>query len=276
VRTLPFLVALLALLAPLTVASDGSAEGTIRILVLVEHGTGTASQAQPHVDKIVAIAAKANGWSDASGQFMARRKTAEKYIKSHTPEFGIMSLSAFLALREKHNLEVVGEAEVKTAGGRQYHLISKDASDLDGCKGAKLATNHADDNKRFINKVVSGGDFNLDDFKVVKTKRPVQTIKYVIDGKATCALIDDAQFAELSHIDGSDGISSVWKSKTLPPMAIVAFSSATDAERAKFKSTLSGICSGDGKESCEKVGIKSLNPADSSSYTDVISAYGAD
>jgi hypothetical protein len=266
------LVALLALLAPLTVASDGSAEGTIRILILMEHGIGSASQAQPHVDKLVEVAKQANGWSDASGTFMTRRKTAEKYIKSHSPEFGIMSLGAFLGLREKHGLVVIGEAEVKTAGGRQYHLISKDASDLDGCKGAKLATNHAD-HSRFINKVVSGGDFTLDDFKVVKTKRPVQTIKYVVQKKATCALIDDAQYAELSHIEGTDGIVSVWKSKMLPPMAIVAFSSATDAERAKFKGTLSGLCSGEGKESCEQVGIKALTPADSSSYTDVISAY---
>lgn len=271
-RTLPIYLAFLALLFPLTFSSDGDAEKTVRILVLKEHGIGSAAQAQPHVDKLVEVAAQANGWTSAKGTFLTRRTTAAKYIKSYTPEFGIMSLAAYLEFREPHNLAVLGVAEVKNGGGRQYHLVSKNASDLGGCKGAKLSTNHADD-ERFINKVVSGGDFTLADFDVKPTKRPVQTIKAVVKGKATCALIDDAQFAELPHIDGTDGIKSVWKSAMLPPMAIVAFSSATDAERAKFKSTLGSLCSGDGKKSCEKVGLKELKPADDSTYANVRSAY---
>jgi hypothetical protein len=263
----------MALVAPLTFSSDGHAEKTIRILVLKEHGIGSAAQAQPHVDKLVEVARKANGWESAKGTFLTRRRTAKRYIKSYTPEFGILSLGGFLSFNRKHDLTVIGSAEVKNGGGRQYHLISKKASDLAGCKGAKLASNHVDD-KRFINKVVSGGAFTLADFKVKKTRRPVQTIKYVVKGKATCALIDDAQHAELKHIDGTDGIKSVWKSAVLPAMAIVSFSSATDAERAKFKSTLSSLCTGDGKSSCEKVGLKALKPADASSYASVIKAYG--
>ena len=262
----------MALLAPLTISGDGHADKTIRVLILKEQGIGSAAQAQPHVDKLVAVAAKANGWTSAKGTFLTRRKTAAKYIKSYTPEFGIISLGAFLNLRKQHELTVVGGAEVNNGGGRQYHLISKNASDLAGCKGAKLATNHASD-KPFIDKVVSGGAFKLDDFKLSKTTRPVQTIKAVAKGKATCALIDDAQLAELKHIDGTEGIKSVWKSAMLPPMAIVAFSSATPAERAKFKSSLSSLCSGDGKSSCEKVGLKELKPADNSAYDAVVTAY---
>lgn len=272
-RNLPLFLATLALLAPLTISSDGNAEKTIRILVLKEHGIGSRAQAQPHVDKLVEVAAKANGWSSAKGSFLTRRKTAKKYIKTYKPEFAIMSLGAFLNFQPKYDLKVLGAAEVKNGGGRQYHLISKKASDLAGCKGSKLATNHATD-KRFVNKVISGGAFTLDDFQLKKTRRPVQTIKYVVKGKATCALIDDAQHAELAHIDGTDGIKSVWKSAKLPPMAIVGFSSATDAARAKFKSTLSSLCTGDGKSSCEKVGLTELKPADKSLYADAIAAYG--
>ncbi len=262
----------MTLLAPLTITSDGQAEKTMRILILKEHGIGSAAQAQPHVDKLVEVAAKANGWTSAKGTFLTRRKTAKKYIKTYTPEFGIISLGAFLGLRGKHSLAVVGVAEVKNGGGRQYHLISKNASNLSGCKGAKLATNHATD-KRFINNVVSGSAFKLSDFKVKKTRRPVQTIKYVVKGKATCALIDDAQFAELAHIEGTEGITSVWKSAVLPPMAIVAFTSATAPERSKFKSTLGSLCSGDGKSSCEKVGLTKLKAAEQSAFAKVIKAY---
>lgn len=272
-RILPIFLALMALLAPLTFSGDGQAEKTMRLLVLKEHGIGSAAQAQPHVDKLVAVAAKANGWTSAKGTFLTRRNTAKKYIKSHTPEFGILSLPAYLDFRGPHGLTVVGVAEVKNGGGRQYHLISKDASDLAGCKGAKLATNHADD-QRFIDKVVSGGDFTLADFKLEKTRRPVQTIKKVVKGDATCALVDDAQFAELAHIEGTDGIKSVWKSSLLPPMAIVAFSGATEPERAKFKASLSSLCTGDGKSSCEKVGLIALKPADDSTYGAATKAYG--
>ncbi len=197
---------------------------------------------------------------------------AKQYIEEKKPEFGILSLGPFLAMRTKHGLEVVGIAEVARAGGRQYHLISKTATSLGGCKGKRVASNHADD-QRFIEKVVAAGSFTFADFDLMKTRRPVQTIKKVIRGDAVCALIDDAQMAEIPHIAGSAGIQSVWKSAWLPPMAVVAFSSSSASERAKFKSTLGTLCTGPGKSYCDKVGIQALKPADRSTYDAAITAY---
>ena len=37
----------------------------------------------------------------------------------------------------------------------------------------------------------NSGDFTLDSFNLVPTRRPVQTIKKVARGEAVCALIDD-------------------------------------------------------------------------------------
>jgi hypothetical protein len=136
-----------------------------------------------------------------------------------------------------------------------------------------VATNHADDPK-FIDRVVAKGAFKLSDFKLEKTSRPVQTLKKVIRGDAACALIDDAQLAELSHIDGGSGVKKVWSSASLPPMAVVAFSSAGDADRAKFKASLGSLCAGAGKTHCDKVGIKALKPADDSAYASVVADYG--
>ena len=121
--------------------------------------------------------------------------------------------------------------------------------------------------------MVAGGSFTLADFDLMKTRRPVQTIKKVIRGSAVCALVDDAQLAEIPHIDGSAGIKSVWQSAKLPPMVVVAFSSSSASERAKFKSTLGAICTGSGKSTCDKVGIQALKPADRSVYDTVIAAY---
>src|SRR5262249_29739718 len=151
------------------------AEGSVGILVLKEHGVGSAAQAQPYVDKFVAIAAKRNGWSDAKGQYHTTRASADTWSAANKPHYGILSLGGFLRLKGKHNLEVIGQVTVARAGGQQYHLISSSQGDLAACKGKRLATDHGDDPK-FIDNVVSGGKFKLGDFTMVATTRPLQTI----------------------------------------------------------------------------------------------------
>jgi len=256
----------------LTAEAAHAADGTVRVLVIKEQGVGSAAQAQPYVDKLVAVAGKANGWAATEGKYATTREAAEEYIHSADPHFGIMSLPAFLGLRGKHQLEVMGKAEVAQAGGREYHIVSKTQTDLAGCKGKTLASNHLDD-ARFAEKVVGGGAFLLADFTLAPVKRPLQTIKKVIAGEAECALIDDAQFAELAKVEGGAGIKSVWKSDKLPPMVVVAFPSAPARERTTFQAALGKVCSGDGKAACGEVGIKSLGLAGASEYQAVIAAY---
>lgn len=261
-------VAALVGLAPRSAEADGA----IGVLVLKEHGVGSAAQAQPYVDKFIGMAAKHSGWSEAKGQYHTSRSSAETYIQSQKPQFGILSLAAFLALKSKHNLEVVGQVGASRAGGLQYHLVSKSESDLAGCKGKSLATDHADDTK-FIENVVSGGKFKLADFTLVTTQRPLQTIKKVSSGAAACALIDDAQLAELSHLEGAEGIKSIWKSDKLPPMAVVAFPAASATQRKAFQASLAKICEGEGKSTCAEVGIQALKSASASDYAAVTAAY---
>jgi hypothetical protein len=267
------ILGLFTALAGVSLSSDSDAGDTVHVLILKEHGIGSSASAQPYVDKLVDVAAKANGWSSAKGKLVTRRSRAEKYIKAHSPRFGMVSLGAFVAMKKEHGLEVLGTVDVKNGGGRQYFLVSKSSGDLKSCKGAKLASNHADD-KRFIDNVVAGGDFKLSDFNLEKTRRPVQTLKKVIKGDAKCALIDDAQKSEMAHVDGGGSLKVVWSSKQLPAMPVVAFSSAPAADRAKFKSSLGSLCSGAGKASCDKVGIVSMKAADESAFKQVLAAYG--
>lgn len=262
-------VAAMVGLAPAPADADG---GAIGVLVLKEHGVGSAAQAQPYVDKFVGMAAKHNGWTEAKGQYHTTRSSAETFIQSQKPQFGILSLAAFLALKGKHNLEVVGQVGASRAGGLQYHLISKTEADLAGCKGKSLASDHADDVK-FIENVVFGGKVKLGDFTLVTTQRPLQTIKKVSTGAAACALIDDAQLAELSHLEGAEGVKSVWKSEKLPPMAVVAFPAASAAQRKTFQGSLSKLCEGEGKSTCAEVGIQALKSASASDYATVAAAY---
>ena len=253
------------------IVSTSLAGNDVKLIVLKEHGVGSAAQAQPYVDKLVAIAAKLQGWSSGTGVYKSDRSSGQSYISSEKPQYGILSLGAYLALHDSEKLEAIGSVSVSHGGGQQYFLVSKDASDLSGCKGDKLATDMADDS-RFVDRVISGGSFKLSEFTVNGTKRPLQSVKAVINGDAKCALIDDAQFAELSHLDGGDGLKSVWKSASLPPMAVVAFPSATD--KGSFKKNLSQLCDGDGKQACNEVAIQSLREASESDYSSVLSAYG--
>jgi hypothetical protein len=253
-------------------ATHAGAGDTVGVLVLKEHGVGSAAQAQPYVEKFVGMAAKQNGWAGAKGEYHTSRGNADGFISAQKPHYGILSLAAFLDYRGKHNVEVIGSAQVARSGGQQYYVISKTASDLAGCKGQSLASDHADDPK-FIEKVVAKGAFKLGDFTLMKTTRPVQTIKKVVGGDATCALIDDAQLAELGKIEGGSAVKSVWSSDKLPPMVVVAFPSAPAAEKKAFQSSLGKLCEGDAAASCKEVGILSLKSAGSSDYASVVDAY---
>lgn len=256
-----------------TAAFAAPAASRVNVLVLKEHGVGGAALAQSYLDRFIALAASQYGWSDAHGQYQTTRAGAESYIRDEKPRFGILSLAAFLAFRQKYQLEVVGTAVVSRAGGQQYFLISRNAADAKGCFGKTMATDHADD-PRFIERVVSGKQFVLGDFTLVQTQRPLQAIKKVLTGESECALIDDAQMAELPHIEGAEGIRSVWESGKFPSMTLVAFGTTPPAERKKFKDGLSRVCDGEGKTACAEVGIMALTAADAGSFGAILAAYG--
>ena len=263
----------LAVLASSLPSPVSAADGEVNILVLRENGAGSAATAQSYIDALMSHVAKVNGWPSAKGSYHTKRSAAKKYIDASKPHYGILSLSAFLALRKPMGLKVLGQAEVEGGGGAQYYVVSKTQSDLAGCKGKTLATNHGSDSV-FIDKVVAAGAFTLADFTIVTTTRPVQTLKKVLGDEAECGLIDDAQMADLHNLEGGAAVHPVWFSATMPPMAVVAFDSAPADEAKTFKGKLASVCTGDGESSCAQAGLKSLKDGDDAAYAKVIAAYG--
>ena len=152
-------------------------------------------------------------------------------------------------------------------------MVSKTQSDLAGCKGKKLASDHTTD-QPFIEKVVARGAFKLADFTLHTTQRPLQTLKEVIVGNAECALIDDAQASELTKLTGGKDLKTVWSSEKLPPMVVTAFPTAPTAERHSFPRNFGKVCEDDAKPACAEVGILSLDLASASDYAAVVAAYG--
>jgi hypothetical protein len=264
---------MLACVALCLLCLPAAAEGPVRLLVLREHGVTAVTLAQPYLDRFVALAGAQNGWPEAQGFYLTSRPAAEEFIRKEQPHYGILSLSAFLALREPYRLEVIGRVEVSLSGGRRYHLISRSAADLAGCKGRPLATDHADD-PRFLERVVARGQFRLADFELRATRRPLQTTREVIDGQAVCALVDDAQLAELAHLPGVSDVHAVWSSEELPQMVVAVFPETPAEERRVFRNNLPRLCAEEGKAICAEVGIVSLATSDAAEYAGVVAAYG--
>lgn len=253
-------------------ALDVSASEPIKVLVLRENSVGSSAQAQPYLDTLLGVAAKINGWPAAEGKYMTRRQSAEAYIEKERPDFGILSLGAFLALKKSHRLEVIGQVSLAAGGGRQYFLLSKSAKSVQQCQGKKLASNHIEDT-RFIEAVVAAGAFRLADFQPLPTRRPVQTLKAVIRDQAECALVDDAQLDAARKLEQGDSLQVAWKSHKLPGMPVVAFPGADGQRKAGFKRSLSRLCRAEGKEACKSVGIAELAAAPAGLYAPLEAAY---
>lgn len=272
--------ALLASSSTVAVAAEAAGEGEpaaatapIELLILREDGTGGAARAKEYLTTVVAAVAKVNGWDSATFEYFTDREKAAPWTKEHAPSYGILSFGAYLAMRQPHDLRMLGRAKAVGSGGGRYYLVSKKHSTLDGCKSGKLASNHASDAK-YIDKVVSAGAFELSDFQSIEhTKRPVQTLKMVTRDEADCALIDHAQFEAMQEIDGGAELSTVWFSQEFPSIVIVAFPKAPKAEAAAFHDKLASVCTGEGKKACERTGVEFMVGVDADEYAAHVKAY---
>ncbi len=266
------LTLLAGVLLALVLPGSAQAEQPVGLLIVREYGIGSATQAQPYVDKFGELLAVRMGWSGTKIQFFTSRSSAPGFIKEAQPRYAILNLSAFLALRQEYGLEVLGSMEFMRSGGQYFHLVSTDAPTLEAGKGKTLATLYAADD-RFIDRVVFGGAARLADFTLVPTKRPVQTIKKLVNHEADCALIDDALLAELPRIEGAAGIRPMWKSAALPALVLAAFPAASPEERVKFRAILPTLTEGDGRDISKEIGIEAVLPAKDADLAAIIHAY---
>ncbi len=262
----------LALATAIGLSCPAHASEVLGVVVVRENSVGSSHQAQPHLDRLLGLLAKKGGWGSAKGRYLTRRQRAVQYIQKERPQFGILSLGAFLALKREHGLKVIGQVSLTTAGGRQYFVVSKTAATLDACKGQTLASNHVQDPK-FIESVVASGAFRMADFSVLSTRRPVQTLKKVIRDEAACALVDDAQLSTAAKVEGGAALKVVWKSRELPPMPVVAFGGAPATQIARFQKSITSLCTAEGRAACKNVGIISVNRASNAAYAKLLEAY---
>jgi hypothetical protein len=269
--TLAATAMLLPAAIPVAVAAHAEAD-TVGFVVVREAGSGSASTAQSYVDSLLASVARTNGWASATGKYFTKRSKAKAYIEETKPSFGFLSFGAYLGLHKAFGLTALAVADASAAGGAQYFVVSKNQVTLEGCKGKALATNHARD-ERFIDNVVSGDAFDLADFQVVTTTRPVQTLKAVIDGEAECALVDDSQVMAMSQVDGGLLLRPLWSSEKLPAVVVVSFGTAPAEQVQSFAGSIETICEGDGKTTCDAAGLKAPRKVTADAFAAQQTAY---
>lgn len=104
----------LALAALLVWAPSNAAAEPVEVVFVIEGGPNAAT-AQPHVDRVVAEAARRSGWTEAKGRFFDSKKSASSYVeKSDKPTLGFLSFGAYLGMRKAHSMSVIGAG---TSGG---------------------------------------------------------------------------------------------------------------------------------------------------------------
>jgi len=272
-RAAPRVLSLVCLLAGavLSVAAKAPAAEPHSFIVLREYGVGAASRAQPYLDELLRVVAEQNHWAKATGKYFSERSSALAFVREEKPDFGILSLPAYLALKETLSPSVIGEVLAPQAGGRRYFLVSKQARALEGCVGHRLATTFAPDAK-FVDRVVAGGAFKLADFTLVSAQRPLEPLKQVIREEADCALIDDAQLAATGHIEHGSELHSAWRSAELPGMAVVAFPRAEAAAVKSLKQSLPSLCA-KAKQACQSVGIDLIQASSDERYRALLAQY---
>ena len=272
-RVAPRVLSLVCLLAGavLSVAAKAPAAEPHSFIVLREYGVGAASRAQPYLDELLRVVAEQNHWAKATGKYFSERSSALAFVREEKPDFGILSLPAYLALKETLSPSVIGEVLAPQAGGRRYFLVSKQARALEGCVGHRLATTFAAEAK-FIDRVVAEGAFGLADFTLVAAQRPLEPLKQVLRDEADCALIDDAQLAATAHVERGGEIHSLWRSAELPGMPVVAFSRANATAQKSLKQSLAGLCL-KAKQACASVGIDLIRPSSDQRYHALLARY---
>jgi hypothetical protein len=269
--TLAATAMLLPAATPVAVAAELE-PSSVGFVIVREAGSGSASAAQSYLDTLLASVARTNGWPGASGKYFTKRSKAKSYIEATKPSFGFLSFGAYLGLRKAFGLTALAVADATAAGGAQYFVVSKNQFGLEGCKGKALATNHARD-ERFIDGVVSGDAFDLADFQVVETTRPVQTLKAVIAGEAECALVDDSQVLAMSQVDGGLMLRPLWSSEKLPAVVVVSFGTAPAEQVQSFSATIETICVGDGKAACDAAGLEAPRKVEAGAFAAQQTAY---
>jgi hypothetical protein len=266
---------LLVVVIALMLALPAHAEPKGGILWFKDDAPVVAKYNQSSTQKFVTFVAKQMRWKATTGTFLTQREDADAYIAAEKPKFGFIQLPAFIAFRAKYKLTAIATMKSPNLDGTAYHLVSNTRKNADGCKGQLVASTHFVD-PRFMDKVVAKGAWASSDFTVLSDDRDgLETVRKLLNKKVACSLLDEREFSGLRGISDGDTLKEIWKSEMMPFLVVVAFPSASAAERKAFAAKLATLCDGKaGKEGCALMTVGELTLDPDKALAPLIEAYG--
>lgn len=240
---------------------------------------GDSAQAQPYVDKLAGHLETTLGWPAKSvkGTFFSSKKEATAGVAQTQPGFGFIEPTLYYELREAQKLSPLAGVQSAELNTTKLHVVVKNPAykSLDDLKGKKVHTTLAD-YPRYLGNVILGGKGPADKlFELKQIGAVTKGARAVLRGDADATLLDDAQLAEMKKLEGGAELRSIYESKPLPPLVVVAFGPAlTDAEKKNLTKVLLEMCgTAKGGEVCKEMRISKFVPVDSALLQSAQAAY---
>ncbi len=155
------------------------AAGDTRIVFIQPGGPGSTEKAQP----VMSDFAAALGIPGARAIYFNNTDEANKYIQTHKPAFGIVSLDFYLSQRKALQLEPLAQA---LPGGRKtttYSLLARKGDD----QPRRSLTGIGLSNPRFLTRVLK---LKLGKWRLIPARSPLRAIRDVVRKKADLVLLD--------------------------------------------------------------------------------------
>lgn len=264
-----------ALLLPLLLAAAPAAAAPT-LLVCYPGGPVKARQAKPAIAQMSTLLSKLAG---IEGGFEARFENTAAGCEAglvEKPALAILTLGGYLAHRA--DFEPLAQPKVKGEFTDTVSLVTNQAgpSTLEGFKGKAIGGTPLAE-PELLKRVVFEGKLDpLTDFKAKETKRPLVAVRETAKGILDGALVTRVQHAAIASLPFADQLRTVWTSKPLPVVGLVAHKTATTpAQRKALQQAALGLCDhAEGKDLCALFGLEGFRAADAHAYDEAAKLWG--
>lgn len=233
----------------LTLAFTQVASASDRILLVQPGGPGSPEQARRTMDAFAdALSAQAPELKGLAAEYHNTLETARKAVASADVAYAILTVDAYLVLRETSELRLVAAATRLGGKPRQYLVVThRDGPKTLGALRGKAITRAGLPYMRFLSAVVLGTDAAK--FSWHEARSPLRAIRDVARQKKVAAIVDARTLRALGESENArmkaylEALRVVHRSPELPAPPVVAIEGR--GTPAALTKGLLGLASGD-------------------------------
>lgn len=217
---------------------------------------GDASTAQPYVDKLAKHLEETLKWpaGGVKGQFFASKKDVLAGIEQQKPGFAFIEPQLYFEMAGTwvECLAGVESAELNTT---KLNVVVKDPAykSLADLKGKKIWTTMADW-PRYLSNVIFDGKRPAD-IELKQIGAVTKGARAVLRGEADATLLDDQQLVEMQKLEGGAALRTIYSSRKLPPLLVVASGLPAGDRKGLTKALLEMCGTAKGGEVCKEMRI---------------------